>query len=324
MPFDRLHFSAPDKFQAPKPSCENSWNLSVLLVGGSPTLSVRMNDLCEPKSSSSNMKRSLKTDTVSEAASFSDTVALFLCFFHWRSVATSPTAVVETPTKSWLVAGFVLAFAALVASWMYLAARAAVARSHKPAEDEYPYRELCDSSLSLIAMLSHDGKFLYTNLAARQALGYTAEEIAQLSLEEVVSSERIPAMRQSICELLAGDPRRSRFESRYRTKSGEVLQLQGTVSCRQHKGKPILMTIHQDVGARNQAEQELRELEERLQFALEKERELARVDPLTHVSNRRAFYEQADLEIARVRRYSRPLCVAYMDIDDFKIINDTL
>src|SRR6202020_816848 len=50
----------------------------------------------------------------------------------------------------------------------------------------------------------------------------------------------------------------------------------------------------------------------------------ARVDPLTHVFNRRAFYEQAEIEIARARRYSRPLCMAYLDIDNFKLVNDKL
>ena len=49
---------------------------------------------------------------------------------------------------------------------------------------------------------------------------------------------------------------------------------------------------------------------------------LARTDPLTGVLNRRAFIETATLEVARAERYHRSLSLAYMDIDDFKKVND--
>ncbi|HKP73848.1 MAG TPA: diguanylate cyclase [Pyrinomonadaceae bacterium] len=52
------------------------------------------------------------------------------------------------------------------------------------------------------------------------------------------------------------------------------------------------------------------------------ERELARTDDLTGVINRRSFFEAAQLEISRARRHKRPFTVAYMDVDDFKLIND--
>jgi diguanylate cyclase (GGDEF)-like protein len=52
------------------------------------------------------------------------------------------------------------------------------------------------------------------------------------------------------------------------------------------------------------------------------EHELARTDPLTMVSNRRAFVEQAGVELERARRTGQPLTVAYLDCDDFKVIND--
>jgi diguanylate cyclase (GGDEF)-like protein len=51
---------------------------------------------------------------------------------------------------------------------------------------------------------------------------------------------------------------------------------------------------------------------------------LARTDPLTLVSNRRAFVEQAGVELERSRRTGRPISVAYLDCDDFKVVNDLL
>ncbi|MBI2487790.1 MAG: diguanylate cyclase [Deltaproteobacteria bacterium] len=59
-----------------------------------------------------------------------------------------------------------------------------------------------------------------------------------------------------------------------------------------------------------------------LKRALEKEKALARMDPLTEIANRRQFFESVDIEINRARRYKRPLTVTYVDIDDFKIVND--
>jgi diguanylate cyclase (GGDEF)-like protein len=61
-----------------------------------------------------------------------------------------------------------------------------------------------------------------------------------------------------------------------------------------------------------------------LKGRLEAEQQLARTDPLTHVPNRRAFVEQAGVELERARRTGRPITVAYLDCDDFKVINDRL
>jgi diguanylate cyclase (GGDEF)-like protein len=59
------------------------------------------------------------------------------------------------------------------------------------------------------------------------------------------------------------------------------------------------------------------ELHERLG----RERELARTDALTGLANGNAFRERATLEVARTRRWRRPLTLAYVDLDDFKAIN---
>jgi len=53
-------------------------------------------------------------------------------------------------------------------------------------------------------------------------------------------------------------------------------------------------------------------------------RQIASTDVLTGALSRRAWMEQASLELDRARRYDRPLSVLMMDIDRFKNINDTL
>ena len=59
-----------------------------------------------------------------------------------------------------------------------------------------------------------------------------------------------------------------------------------------------------------------------LQARLAAEQHLARTDPLTAVNNRRAFEEAAAVELERARRTGMPLTVAYLDVDDFKRVND--
>jgi len=49
----------------------------------------------------------------------------------------------------------------------------------------------------------------------------------------------------------------------------------------------------------------------------------ANTDPLTQVSNRRSFLKTLDQEFERARRYGHPLCVAMIDLDHFKQVNDT-
>ncbi|MCB9134312.1 MAG: GGDEF domain-containing protein [Anaerolineales bacterium] len=59
-----------------------------------------------------------------------------------------------------------------------------------------------------------------------------------------------------------------------------------------------------------------------LRRLLDFERSLARIDPLTGVLNRRAFYQLVFQELTRIQRYQHPATLLYMDVDDFKQIND--
>jgi diguanylate cyclase (GGDEF)-like protein len=56
--------------------------------------------------------------------------------------------------------------------------------------------------------------------------------------------------------------------------------------------------------------------------SLNQERELARTDYLTGALNGRSFVEMAGAEINRASRHEHPFTIAYMDIDDFKLVND--
>jgi diguanylate cyclase len=76
------------------------------------------------------------------------------------------------------------------------------------------------------------------------------------------------------------------------------------------------------VGARRQAEQaelKVRQLEAELEQISEQVRE----DQLTGTLNRRGLDDAMEREIARSERKNLPLCVAVLDLDNFKRLNDT-
>jgi len=59
-----------------------------------------------------------------------------------------------------------------------------------------------------------------------------------------------------------------------------------------------------------------------LRRAIDHERELSRTDYLTGALNSRAFSEIALVEISRLQRYHNSFAIAYLDLDNFKEIND--
>jgi diguanylate cyclase (GGDEF)-like protein len=59
-----------------------------------------------------------------------------------------------------------------------------------------------------------------------------------------------------------------------------------------------------------------------LRMHLDRERRFARLDPLTGIHNGRAFSEEAERFLALAKRKARPITVVFIDLDDFKKVND--
>jgi diguanylate cyclase (GGDEF)-like protein len=60
----------------------------------------------------------------------------------------------------------------------------------------------------------------------------------------------------------------------------------------------------------------------KMRASLRRETEASNTDSLTGLMNSRAFYRQATTELLRARRYQRPFSLAYIDVDNFKQVND--
>jgi diguanylate cyclase (GGDEF)-like protein len=60
----------------------------------------------------------------------------------------------------------------------------------------------------------------------------------------------------------------------------------------------------------------------KLRISLDVEKKVSRTDYLTGMDNARNFYELAENELDRARRYGHNFSLAYMDVDNFKRVND--
>ena len=111
--------------------------------------------------------------------------------------------------------------------------------------------------------------------------------------------------RALINRALAGDPMPERCDFHYRHADGSIVI-----------GEMQILEVHNGLQGVGRDVTELRRLEESLAA-------LALRDPLTGLANRRLFTELLEADIARTQRNGQPLAVAYLDLDDFKEINDS-
>ncbi len=315
------------------------------------------------------------------------------------------------------------------------------------AESDALYKDLFDGTSDLIHLVSPDGRYLYTNRAWREALGYGMEEVPNLKLENVVHPEDLSLAKQILARLLAGEVI-SNIEVRLCAKDGRVINIEGSSGCRYVDGKPFstrgiyrdvtdkkradaergrllsileeapdfigsatlegkvqsanrafrklrnlpdnadlskfsmtdvhpewgnrklleeaiptalksgvwrgenvlldhegreipvsqtlvvhhnefgkpafISTLCRDITESTRAAETLQEARDQLKNALQREQEISRTDALTKLPNRRAFYETLEAERVRSLRYHHSLTVAYVDLDNFKKVNDSL
>jgi diguanylate cyclase (GGDEF)-like protein/PAS domain S-box-containing protein len=190
-------------------------------------------------------------------------------------------------------------------------------------ESEERYRNLVENSDGLMCTHDRYGNLLSVNKASAEALGYTVEDAHDMNLQQILA----PAVRDRLEPYLKAVFEKGSCSGlmRLRTSTGKelvwsfsnrVVSVPGT--------KPYVLGHATDVTAQVAIQEALKRSEEKLHAALEREKNLSRIDFLTKVSNRRAFYEEVDAEAYRARRYNRPMTLIYIDVDNFKHVNDSL
>jgi len=134
---------------------------------------------------------------------------------------------------------------------------------------EERYRDLLENANDLIQSVDHKGSFVYVNRAWKETLGYTDQEIACMTVFDIIA----PACRDHCTQLFqqimkgASIPR---VEAQFLAKDGRTIVLDGSVNCSFVDGKPVLTrAIFRDMTERNRIEKELLQSEERYRQLVE-------------------------------------------------------
>lgn len=174
---------------------------------------------------------------------------------------------------------------------------------------ESRYRSLFERNLAGVYRSTVDGRLLECNDAFARILGYdTIEDVMSRSTWDLYFTRE---EREEGVSILWERRELANFELRMRRKDGTPVWVLENETIREEPGRPAIIegTIV-DVTDRKTAE-------DRIQYQ-------AFHDPLTDLPNRLLFTDRLELSIAHARRSAAQLAVFVLDLDHFKLINDTM
>src|SRR5579864_4395368 len=176
---------------------------------------------------------------------------------------------------------------------------------------EERFRSLVQNSTDTTFVIGAEGKILYASPATTSLFGRSPEEVVGLRATDLVHPEDRPRVESQLAALvqteLVTDPVQFRVEhadGTYRYAEAVVSILRDNPSVGGYVGNL------RDITERKEAESQL------LHVALH--------DPLTGLPNRTLILDRADQMLVRSRREYRPVAALFIDLDNFKDINDSL
>ncbi len=125
-------------------------------------------------------------------------------------------------------------------------------------QSEERYRDLFDNANDLIQSVMPDGHFRYVNKKWREVLGYSDEDIASLTLWDIIHPDFISHCREAFQKVMAGEAV-SNMEAVFVAKDGRLVAVEGNSNCRFEDGKPVgTRGIYRDITEHRNMEEELR------------------------------------------------------------------
>lgn len=190
---------------------------------------------------------------------------------------------------------------------------------------------LIDQAAVGMAMVAPDGHFLRVNESLCEFLGYYDFELLEMDFQTITHPDDLEKDLNLVAQMLAGEIKTYSMEKRYFQKNGQTVWAMLNVSLmRDADDKPMyFLSQVADINERKAQEKLLQDYSERLEAqthaldqANQQLRELASVDGLTGVFNRRALNEHLASAVEGSIRTSEPLSLILLDVDHFKSFND--
>lgn len=182
---------------------------------------------------------------------------------------------------------------------------------------EARFRLLAESSRDIIVLAGLDGKRHYVSPAALEVLGYPPEEMLGRSYRDIVHPKDLPSFEQLLADCKANKPTRA-IAYRCKARNGEYhwLEANPRLYCDPLTGEPAgVVSVIRDIADRKKAEDELAR-------AFHMVENLASIDGLTGIANRRRFDEVLNKEWRRAVRDRTEISLVLLDVDHFKLYND--
>jgi diguanylate cyclase (GGDEF)-like protein/PAS domain S-box-containing protein len=182
----------------------------------------------------------------------------------------------------------------------------------KAAEDlSSRFGRILDNSSNEIYIFDADTlKFTLVNRGARKNLGYSMQEMEQMTpvdLKPDYTEEDFSELMQPLCQ---GEQQQVVFQTRHQRKDKTFYPVEVRLQLSRQESPPVFVAIIQDISERIQNEKQLQYL--------------AHYDALTKLPNRILFTDRLEQSLARARWHDYTVAVLFLDLDRFKIINDTL
>jgi diguanylate cyclase (GGDEF)-like protein/PAS domain S-box-containing protein len=191
---------------------------------------------------------------------------------------------------------------------------AAMDRGHHAALDETlrhseaRFRQVVERSPECIVVHSH-GTVLFVNPASAELFGVpSAEDLVGRELIALLHPDSREEMRERLAQAEVTGPRAQSGAFKVMTADGRVREVETTSVLVEHDGQPALQTHVRDVTTQKALERQL--VHETLH------------DPLTGLANRVLFRERVEHALARATRWGPRPVVLFLDLDNFKRVND--
>jgi diguanylate cyclase (GGDEF)-like protein/PAS domain S-box-containing protein len=169
---------------------------------------------------------------------------------------------------------------------------------------------IVESSQDAILSTTLDGVILTWNRAAEGLYGYTSQEAVGRSVAMLAAPGEVQEMSRTIERVRAGESE-TQLDVLRRRKDGSTVDVELTVS-------PVVGGDGAIVGASVIARDITLQRRAQEQIAY-----LAFHDQLTGLPNRALFYQHLELAIARADRNRLGVAVLFVDLDSFKLVNDS-
>lgn len=123
-------------------------------------------------------------------------------------------------------------------------------------ESEERYRDLFENANDLIQAVGSEGEFQYVNRAWRETLGYSPEEVRNLTLMEVIHPDYREKCLATFRKVMTGE-KVDRVEAGFLSKQGDLVIVEGNVNVQMVQGTPVATrSVFRDITLRKQAQKE--------------------------------------------------------------------